>query len=117
MDCIDYLSNENLIYTRIVLGIHDSATWENLIRKNVQEININDTKAQHQAQSMNIQHHNILVQSAQTETILSRFISSKDQNISKPDYNYLNNQEKVKLACKIITFEFNFSIFLSGINV
>lgn len=152
MDSFDYVipnSSEKSISTRIVLGIHDPTVWENTIRKGLNEMTLefNKTaqKQQNQQQAggeniaagsatisnINVQHHNLVVQGAQTDSVIPRPPNPGLTNINtQPDYcNYYYQEDTetsvpllpksphqqrpavMKLACKVVAFDFNFSIF------
>ena len=113
MDTFDYHTDPNAteesITTRVVIGIHDATLWDT-VRKSVQEIHlVGDKQNSNQNASTNSNYnHNLLVQTVQTHSTISRLDYANTS--LKADYYCQNPQEKVKLCCKVLVFDFNFSV-------
>ena len=112
MDMFDSIMDDSkTISTRIVIGLSDMATWDStkkLLLENPQSaINFSDPKSQAYQQSLHL--HNTLMHNVQTELTITRldYIESS----STPNYDHINQQFDLKLACKILSFDFNFGIF------
>ena len=102
---------EKCITTRVVIGIHENTVWET-IKKGIQELHHNpatvDKKDPQSAASNTNYNHNLLVQTAQTQSSISRldYVNSPLQ----ADYYCREPNEQVKLCCKVLVFDFNFNI-------
>lgn len=111
MDMFDSLMDDSkTISTRVAVGLSDSATWDSTkkqLSENPQSaINISDPKSQAYQQSLHL--HNILMQNVQTDLVVTRldYIESS----STPNYDYINQEFKLNLACKFLVFDFNFGL-------
>ena len=113
MDTFDFHTDPNAteesITTRVVIGIHDAILWDT-VKKSVQEINsAGDKQSSNANTTINSNYnHNLLVQTVQTQSTISRldYINTS----LKVDYYCQNPQEKIKLGCKVLIFDFNFNI-------
>ena len=112
MDTFDFHTepnaSEEFITTRVAIGIHDINLWET-IKKSVQEIHsAGDKNPNNNSVVSSHYNHNLLVQTVQTQSTISRF--DYTNSTLKADFYCENPQENVKLCCKVIVFDFNFNI-------
>lgn len=112
MDMFDSIMDDSkTMSTRIVVGLSDLTTWNStkkLLLENPQSaINFSDPKSQAYQQSLHL--HNILMENVQTDLTITRL--AYIEALSTPDYDHINQEFDLKLACKILSFDFNFGIF------
>ena len=101
MDLLDTLTDD--LTTRCALGIHDASAWE-LIKKNSQDsLPQNDSTAA-------TSDLNLLVGNVQQQAIIPRLGFTN----SEKSVNYSTNEDSVKLACKLVVFDFSFKMFLAS---
>ena len=117
LDTFDSVGDQDLVNTRVVLGIHDPAAWE-IIRKTVQDTYemtstsapASDNKSNKNSTDVaSTSHHSILVQNVQTQSQVGR-VAHLD-NVDQLNYDLGSSASHVKLACKIITFDIHFGLF------
>lgn len=127
IDTFDYLGDSNQgtpeKTTRVVVGIHDNNSWESF-KKTIQEMPIflsnNDAAAKAQTATSNASVnstnslHNMLVQNLQTNSILPRLNYADSSSLSNLNFDHESFQHEIKLASKVLVFDFNTNIF-SGI--
>ena len=99
MDLLDTLTDD--LTTRCALGIHDASAWE-MIKKNSQ-----DSMPQNDPATSDL---NLLVGNVQQQAIISRLGFTN----SEKTVNYSASEDSVKLACKLVVFDFNFNMFLAS---
>ena len=88
LDTFDYINDQNKINTRVVLGIHDVATWELIDNK---------TSSNNQ------------IQIFQVEPSIDRLKYFKSS--LRNNYDLKSAVQSVKLASKVLTFELNLEMF------
>ncbi len=100
------------INTKVVLGIHDSTSWET-IRKYVQESALNnfDSYKIEREDTFSVADHSLLINNTQQHQTIQRFEFLN--TFRKSDYCYECSSPTLKLACKLVIFEINLNIFLS----
>ena len=88
LDTFDYINDQNKINTRVVLGIHDVATWELIDNK---------TSSNNQ------------IQIFQVEPSIDRLKYFKSS--LRNNYDLKSAVQSVTLASKVLTFELNLEMF------
>ncbi len=101
LDLLDTLTDD--LTTRCALGIHDASAWE-MIKKNLQDSMPQNDSA---AATSDL---DLLAGNVQQQAIISRLGFTN----SEKAVNYSASEDSVKLACKLVVFDFSFKMFLES---
>lgn len=116
MDTFDYdeSQGERKIMTRVAVGVHLPSSWE-ITKKTLSESSLGASFNQNldaAATTSNLT-HNSIVQGMQTNSVIARMQYSHLS--SRPDFVHPSLVDHIKLASKVLLFEFSYR-FLNGIS-